>query len=98
MSQFHRNQWERLYEQKKQELLEADCSYALQTTSFDDLQRALHEMADEYSESRFPDLINRLNPSLQHIKSFTAAITSASQDNSTASLIWGAVQATLLVS
>jgi hypothetical protein len=93
----HRDHWERLFAQKKQEFLESDCRRALDISNFDQLQIALQNLATEYQAGTFPDFVNRLNPSLQHVRSFTKAITSASQYDPHATLVWGAIQAVMEV-
>lgn len=89
----HESQWERLFEQKRHEFLANDCRRALQIRSFDELQTGLQQLAASYQTNGFPDLLTRLNPTLEHIQSFNNAITSASQFEPTACLVWGAAQA-----
>ena len=93
----HQAQWEQLFEEKRLEFLNNDCRRALQIESFDELQTGLQELASSYQTNGFPDLLSRLNPTLQHIQSFNSAITSASQANPKACLVWGATQALMQV-
>ena len=89
--------WERLFVQKKQELLENDCEESLQIESFDDFQLVLHDIGTSYNQGKFPDFLSALNPSLNHLQSFINAITSASQYQPAACLFWGTMQALILV-
>jgi hypothetical protein len=90
-------QWERLFEQKRHEVLEIDCRDALAIESFDDLQRGIQQLTTSYQRDGFPDLLARLNPTLKQVTAFNNAITSASQFEPKACLIWGVTQALIQV-
>ena len=90
--------WEQLFEQKRNDLLEEQCETALGVQSLEDLQRNLHQMAMDYHDGLFQVTLHRLKPSLDHLQSFTKAISSAAQYNPVACLVWGAIQALMEVS
>ena len=89
--------WKRLFEQKRNNLLEEQCENAIAVQSLEDLQRDLHQMAMRYGHGVFPDTLHKLKPSLNHLSSFTSAISSAAQYNPVACLVWGAIQAVVEV-
>lgn len=98
MSGYQADQWRRLWEQKRQSLLEEKCDRALEIHSFEDLQQCLRDLTAVHSRGSFPGILDKLNPSLRHIESFTGAISSAAQFEPVACLIWGSVQAVVQVS
>ena len=93
MGKYSLESWKTLFDQKEQALIENNCHDALGITSFEDLQASLHAMAQEYGHSGFPDIANRLQPGFRYLGSFTDAITSASQYDGRACLVWGTLQA-----
>jgi hypothetical protein len=93
----YHDQWERLFEQKRHEVLTNDCRDALAIESFDDLQRGLQQLTSSYQKHGFPDLLARLHPTLKHVTAFNNAITSASQFEPKACLVWGVTQALMQV-
>lgn len=97
-SKRHQESWERLFDQKRREFLENDCRMALEVSNFDELQVGLQDVVSAHRSTGFPDLLSRLKPSLEHVKSFENAVTSASQYDSRTCLIWGSTQALIKVS
>ena len=97
MDRYLRERWERLFDQARHELEEEQCVAALTTAGMDDLVRALERAATVHSRQEVHRLVAKLHPSLQHIQSFTAAISSAVQYNPIACLVWGGIQAVLQV-
>lgn len=87
----------RLEEQKRQDLLETGCDEALRISTVGGLKDSLHEMIDRFRVRELPHLVQQLNPTLEHLQSFTAAITSASQYEPVACLVWGGIQAVVEV-
>lgn len=51
---------------------------------------SLATLMRRYSEDSVHKTISRIYPSLDHVKSFTQAITACTQANGAASLVWGA--------
>ena len=51
---------------------------------------SLATLLRRYSEDSVHKTISRIYPSLDHVKSFTQAITACTQANGAASLVWGA--------
>ena len=90
-----RDEWIRLEEQKRNDLLDADCDDALRILTLEDLQENLHGMADEFKIRN--SFVEKLNPALAHLTSFTKAISSASQYTPVACLVWGGIQAVVQV-
>ena len=90
-----RDEWIRLEEQKRSDLQDAECAEALRINSLDDLQENLHEMVEKFKIRN--GIIQKLDPALDHLKSFTQAITSASQYTPVACLVWGGIQAVVEV-
>lgn len=89
--------WQQLFEQKRNDLFEEQCDCAVEVQSLEDLQRRLHQMAMEYCHGLFPNTLDRLEPSLNHLKSFAGAISSAAQYEPVAYLVWGVIQAVVEV-
>lgn len=90
-------QWQRLFEQKRHALLEEECGKALDIASLEDLQTALRDLTMTYSRTSYPGIIEKLDPGLNHLMSFTNAISSASQYEPVACLVWGSIQAIMQV-
>ncbi len=86
-------EWINLEAQKRHDLEDADCDPNALVTNL----AALKERMDEVLRLS-PRIVDRLNPALDHISSFAAAITSASQYTPLACLIWGLIQAVMEVS
>lgn len=91
------DQWRRLYQQKRQVLTEEKCTNAARIQSMDELQQSIREMSSRYGLRRLPMLISSLQPTLDNVKSFTNAITSAAQYAPIACLVWGGMQAVIEV-
>jgi hypothetical protein len=91
------DQWRRLYQQKRHDFLEEKCIGAARIKSIEDLQQSLREMASRYGLRRLPQQTLALNSSLDNLKSFSSAISSASQYAPIACLVWGAIQAVMEV-
>lgn len=85
----------RLEQDKRNEFFDGDCGESLETTSLEGLQENLHQLAHEFQIRH--SFMEKLNPSLEHLTSFTAAISSASQYNPVACLVWGGIQAVVIV-
>jgi hypothetical protein len=97
MDRYQRERWERLFDQARHDLEEEQCGNALMTTGLDQLMSNLDRSATVYNRHEILRFANKLQPSLQHIRSFTAAISSATQYTPIACLIWGGMQAVLQV-
>ena len=97
MDQYQRERWERLFDQARHDLEEEECGNALMTTGLDELMANLNRSATLYSRREITQLANKIHPTLQHLNTFTAAISSAVQYNPVACLVWGGVQAVLQV-
>ena len=82
-----------MFDKEEQALIDNGCRDALAIASFDELHASLHEMANEYGQTGFPDIMNRLQPGFRYLESFTSAINSASQYDQRACLVWGVTQA-----
>ena len=93
MAKYYPESWTALFDQKAKSLTDINCDDALGIASFDDLQASLQITANEYGHSGFPDIINQLQPGIRYLDSFNQAITSASQYDPRACLVWGALQA-----
>ncbi|KAG8533100.1 uncharacterized protein KY384_001883 [Bacidia gigantensis] len=87
-------EWIRLEEEKRHDFLDLACDESLQVNTLEDLQKSLHELVDEFKLRN--SFVERLNPTFDHLTSFTQAITSASQYNPVACLVWGGIQAVVL--
>lgn len=97
MDRYQRECWERLFDQAQHDLEEEHCGNALMTAGLDQLMSNLDRSATVYSRHEISRLTNKLHPSLQHIRTFTAAVSSAAQYKPIACLIWGGMQAVLEV-
>lgn len=97
MDRYQRERWERLFNQAQHDLEEEHCGNALMTAGLDQLMSNLDRSATVYSRHEISRLANKLHPSLQHIQTFTAAVSSAAQYTPIACLIWGGMQAVLEV-
>lgn len=86
-----------LFDRKEQALIDVDCTDALGIASFDELQSSLHSMANDYGNHGFPDIVSRVSPGLRYLDSFHKAITSASQYDPRACLVWDVMQAFIKV-
>ncbi len=95
LSSRRRDEWMRLAEQQHNDLLNAECDQSLHIASLDDLQENLDEMVEKFKIRN--SFIEKLNPTLDHLTSFTQAITSASQYTPVACLVWGGIQAVMEV-
>jgi hypothetical protein len=63
---------------EKHDLLELECSAALEVDSLDKLCSSLRLMSESCNRIPFPGFMTKLEPSFQHLTSFVNAITSAS--------------------
>lgn len=82
-----------MFNRNEQALIDANCGDALSIASYNDLRDSLYLIANEYRHQGFPDIVTQLEPGLRYLDSFHSAITSASQYDPRACLVWGAVQA-----
>lgn len=98
MEQSQTEHWERLFNKVKRDLEAENCQNFVDTTSIQQLVTVLERSALVYEQkNEVARLSNRLYPSLKHVESFVATITSISQYAPTGCLLWGAMQAVLLV-
>lgn len=65
--------------------------------NFDLFQAALEDLCKQFKRRKVSKLIERLNSSFRHVRSFTNAITSGAQAHMMASLIWCGAQAVIEV-
>ena len=97
MDRYQRDRWEKLFDQARHDLEEEECGNALKTADLDELNSSLKRTATVYSQHAIVGLVEKLRPSLQHIQTFTSAISSAVQYDPVACLVWGSMQAVLQV-
>ncbi len=99
LGQILADKWNRLYVAKRRALATACGSDAitLETNNFDDFQRAMNKLCQQYENRGLTRIITSLTPSLRHVSSFTNAITTASQTQEVAALVWSGVQAVIEV-
>ena len=93
LSEKRHREWIELEAKKRRDMEDASCDPVALVTNLE----ALQERMDELLRSS-PRVIDRLNPTLDHVRSFADAITSASQYTPLACLIWGVIQAVMEVS
>ncbi|KAI0901758.1 hypothetical protein F4806DRAFT_490232 [Annulohypoxylon nitens] len=93
MGRYSPKSWKTLVDRQEQALHDIDCVDALSVASFDELEKSLFSIVNEYGDSGFPDIVNRLEPGFRYLERFDRAITSASQYEPTACLVWGVMQA-----
>ncbi|KAF2446062.1 hypothetical protein P171DRAFT_519658 [Karstenula rhodostoma CBS 690.94] len=93
MARYTPETWANLFDRKEQALEDSRCVEAINILSFDELEDSLRSIAQEYGHQGFPDIVSRLSPGLNYLKTFQAAISSASQYDPRACLVWGFMQA-----
>ena len=94
-----REEWIRLEVEKRKDLEDANCDEALRTSSVDDLKRYVNNLQETSDKNHRTSagLMQKLDPTLDHVASFANALTLASQYSPVACLVWGAIQAFLEV-
>lgn len=98
MSRRFQNPWKDLFDQQEQALIDNGCAEAIDIATIEELQFSLEALAREYGSLGFPDMVSRLKPGFQYLQSFHNAITSATQYDGRACLLWGTIQALCQVS
>ena len=84
--------WTRIVNEKSR-VLQDNAGADAKILSVGDLAQfraSLATLIRRYSEDSLNKIISRIYPSLDHVKSFTQAITACTQANGAASLVWGA--------
>ncbi len=83
--------WTRIVKEKTR-VLQDNATHAkiLSVGDLAQFRASLATLIRRYSEDNVHKTISRIYPSLDHVKSFTQAITACTQANGAASLVWGA--------
>ena len=85
--------WTRITEEKTRVLqnhAEVDHARILSVGNLVQFRASLDTLLRRYSDHTLNTTITRIYPSLDHIRSFTHAITACTQASGAASLVWGA--------
>jgi hypothetical protein len=62
------------------------------SANFDSFQIALQHLTRQYSRKRVSQYLQKLTPSLEHVRSFSGALNSVAQVQDATNLTWGALQ------
>jgi hypothetical protein len=89
--------WEDLYTEKRSMLERQECTNISVISSAAKFDVALQALSRQYSKKGVPRLIQKLNPSLDHIRSFAKAISACTQANTVSTLVWGGTIAVIEV-
>jgi hypothetical protein len=92
------SKWAEILERKKDALSKAKIPTSMETQDFDQFEKFLERLCTQYTSKGASKFVReRLAPSFEHVKSFAAAINSATQSMLYASVIWGGLQVVLEV-
>lgn len=97
MDSLLQKRWKDLFEKAEQELKNERCYNTLSTTSIQELKVALNRSAIFFGRLEMLQLLDKIQPSLQHVQKYVNSITSASQYHPVECLMWSGIQAVLLV-
>lgn len=89
--------WQQMFQQTSQVLLEKKCYRASGVKNLSALQSSFQQMLTLYNLSQLSDNVQSFRPSLRKLESFVSAITLAAQSNDIAGLVWGVIQAVVEV-
>lgn len=82
--------WKDALERKKKQLDDAKIDLVLDVTSLTHFEASLDRMQWEYSEKKTSILLkDKLSPTLEHITSFSEAISAATEAVPYSGLVWG---------
>ena len=84
------NLWQDVFKQRRVVLENESRGKFLSIGDVSQFQSSLETICRSYSKKHVTKIINRIYPTLDHVRSFTQAITACTQSSGTASLIWGA--------
>jgi hypothetical protein len=73
------------------------CQNVFAITNFQQFEASMNLLCTQYARRNLPRILQKLYPSLDHLRSFSQAISSCTQTNDTAALVWGATQAVVAV-
>ena len=82
--------WQDVFMQKRRQLENANGDKFFGVADVGQFQTSLEAICRAYSRKNFTKIIARIYPSIDHVRSFTQAITACTQASGIASLVWGA--------
>jgi hypothetical protein len=89
--------WKQALDSLEQELDKADLKTIKQTKDFNSLQKSLAAAKKQYKDRLIPRLLDRIDPFLNRLKSFSGVLDTFSQSDSTFTLLWGSLKLVLEV-
>lgn len=89
-------EWSQILERKVQALSKANITLPQNTRDYDTFQAYVTQLHSDFASKRVAKFVNeRLAPHLDHVRSFTHAINSATQSVDYAPFIWAGLQAVI---
>ena len=99
MAESQHDRWVGMFEQARRDLEAEKCQNVVDTADSQQMISIIERSALVYGQkNQFERLSCRLYPTLKHVESFIGAVTSVSQYHPIGCLVWGAMQAVILVS
>lgn len=88
--------WQQLFERKKH-LFAGEFHHTVDLNDEEAFRASLERLIATYQKKRIAAVLERFYPTLEHVKSFAAAIGAAAQAAAPASIVWGSCLAVLEV-
>jgi len=82
--------WEEISKEQRRLLEGKDSGKFLGVADVSQFQTSLQAICRAYSRKHVTQILSRINPGLENVRSFTQAITACTQASGAASLVWGA--------
>jgi hypothetical protein len=98
MTTIHQQVWQQLVKEKERDFQALGISNIAKVDNLDMLLTSIQDICELHERSHVFKFVKRLYPSLNHLKSFAAAINSVTQGQWAISLFWGAIQMVIEVS
>jgi len=89
--------WQQSLEEKKGRIIGKKNAEMIATLDYDTFQKRLPQLLENYSKKKVTKFLQCLDPAVEGLKVFTAAISSMTQANSVGTLLWGSLQLLLEV-
>lgn len=89
--------WSHMY-QEKREALQQEYGGTVPSQDSSGFSDALNTLCVQYRSTGLPRLVVKVHGTLDHVRSLTSAISSCTQTDSTATLVWGGLQILIEVS
>jgi hypothetical protein len=90
--------WDEAIRAKREQFLRESNQASFKVADFTAFQEYLHEVSTKFARKGGARAVLRLTPTLEYMKSFSAAIASATQANMGSTIVWAAVQGVIEVS